>query len=206
MKSPAMDKHESKYFHTAELMDEALIELLDKKDYAYISAKELCEKAGVNRSTFYLHYESMDDLLKETVSRVLKGFYMSFGDNGELDKAISKGERNGVSLISERYMKPYLSFVKENRKVFVLAKSKPELFRSKEEYDFIFHNYLSPIMEIYGLPEWERAYVASYYLNGIVALVGNWVGGGCKEETEQISSLILQLVYPKWQTDAKKGN
>lgn len=52
-----MNKSESKYFATAARMDEAFLELIEKKDFAYITVKEICEKAGVNRSTFYLHYE-----------------------------------------------------------------------------------------------------------------------------------------------------
>lgn len=44
-------------------MDEAFIELLEKKDFAYITVKEICEKAGVNRSAFYPHYETLNDLL-----------------------------------------------------------------------------------------------------------------------------------------------
>ena len=58
-----MNKSESKYFNTALLMNEALLLLLEKKDYEFITVTEICQKAGVNRSTFYLHYESMDDLL-----------------------------------------------------------------------------------------------------------------------------------------------
>ena len=49
-------------------MDEALLCLLEKKEYEFISVKEVCRKAGVNRSTFYLHYEGMDDLLQEAVA------------------------------------------------------------------------------------------------------------------------------------------
>ena len=39
-----MNKHESKYFSTAILMDEALISLLDKKSIEFITVKEICEK------------------------------------------------------------------------------------------------------------------------------------------------------------------
>ena len=53
-------------------MDEAFLILLEKKDYDYITIKEICEKAGVNRSTFYLHYETLDDLLKESLSYIFK--------------------------------------------------------------------------------------------------------------------------------------
>ena len=51
-----MKNHESKYYNTALLMNEALLILLETKEYEFITIKEICEKAGVNRSTFYLHY------------------------------------------------------------------------------------------------------------------------------------------------------
>ena len=43
-----MNRSESKYFATAARMDEAFLELLEKKDFTYITVKEICEKAGVN--------------------------------------------------------------------------------------------------------------------------------------------------------------
>ena len=56
-----MNRSESRYFATAARMDEAFLTLLAKKDFEYITVKEICEVAGVNRSTFYLHYETMSD-------------------------------------------------------------------------------------------------------------------------------------------------
>ena len=73
-----MNKSESKYFNTAARMDEALILLLEKKDLEYITVKEICEKAGVNRSTFYLHYETISDLLNETLENINKRFLSYF--------------------------------------------------------------------------------------------------------------------------------
>lgn len=40
-----MNRSESKYFNTAVRMDEALISLLEKKDFQYITIKEICAKA-----------------------------------------------------------------------------------------------------------------------------------------------------------------
>ncbi|WP_432620447.1 hypothetical protein [Butyricicoccus sp.] len=40
-----MNKSESKYFHTAARMDEAFLTLLDEKDFAYITVKEICKRA-----------------------------------------------------------------------------------------------------------------------------------------------------------------
>ena len=65
-----MNKSESRYFATAARMDEAFLTLLAKKDFEYITVKEICEVAGVNRSTFYLHYETMSDLLSKVENLV----------------------------------------------------------------------------------------------------------------------------------------
>lgn len=66
-----MTQNESKYYNTACLMDEALIQLINEKDYDYITITEICKRAGVNRSTFYLHYETVDDLLKEAIKKMM---------------------------------------------------------------------------------------------------------------------------------------
>ena len=70
-----MNKSESKYFNTASKMDEAFLDLLSKKDFAYITVKEICDKAGVNRSTFYLHYETVSDLLSESIEYMNGQFF-----------------------------------------------------------------------------------------------------------------------------------
>ena len=76
-----MNKSESKYFNTALLMDEAFIALLEVKDFEYITVKEICKKAGVNRSTFYLHYETIADLANEAMEVVNKRFQSYFERN-----------------------------------------------------------------------------------------------------------------------------
>ena len=105
-----MNKQDSKYFNTASYMDEALLVLLEKKDYEFITVKEICQIAGVNRSTFYLHYEKMDDLLEETVNYVSNKF------NSKLKNIDADAEITKKILTSDKYLRPYLSFIKEKRK------------------------------------------------------------------------------------------
>lgn len=64
-----MNRNESKYFNTASKMNDALISLLNKKDFEYITIKDICEVANVNRSTFYLHYSNTYELLEEVIER-----------------------------------------------------------------------------------------------------------------------------------------
>lgn len=50
-----------------ESLREALIILMNEKNYYKISISELCHKAGVSRMAFYNNYESKDNLLKQII-------------------------------------------------------------------------------------------------------------------------------------------
>lgn len=117
-----MNKSESKYFNTALKMDDALVSLLQEKSLEFITVKEICQRAGVNRSTFYLHYETIDDLLSECVENTGKKF-VSYFENS--DSAFAENIRNAplndLILITPDYLLPYLKFVKENRAVLAAA-------------------------------------------------------------------------------------
>ena len=120
-----MNKSESKYYNTACLMDEAFILLLEKKEFKYITVKEICTKAGVNRSTFYLHYETMNDLLEESAQFVLKKFYESMqsvddfniahGEEG-INEFVTSSSLDNLYLITPKYLTPYLQFIRDNKK------------------------------------------------------------------------------------------
>ena len=79
-----MNKNESKYFNTAILFDEALIYLLENKDIEYITIKEICNKAGVNRSTFYLHYENKFYLKEKIYMKTDVSFIISIDSSFEM--------------------------------------------------------------------------------------------------------------------------
>lgn len=56
---------------TKQLLRTAFLALLAKKPVQSISIKELCEEAGVNRSTFYLHYKDVYDLQEQLEGELL---------------------------------------------------------------------------------------------------------------------------------------
>lgn len=113
-----MTKSESKYFNTARMMDEALIELLCKKDIQYISVKEICAKAGVNRSTFYLHYETISDLLEETIEHIQAEFQKSFHiEAGDFIEEIDKMPLN--ELIRRLIKNDFVFQCNRKRKIYL---------------------------------------------------------------------------------------
>ena len=100
-----MNKNESRYQSTAILFDEALINLLEYNDIDYITIKEICNKAGVNRSTFYLHYENISDLINECMEYVDQKFLSKFEQDTSLFiEKINESELDELYLIKSEYL------------------------------------------------------------------------------------------------------
>ena len=190
-----MNKQKSKYFNTAFLMDEALINLLNKKDIDYITVKEICEMAGVNRSTFYLHYESIDDLLDETMEYINKKFIEYFDDTAnDFINGIDTYSLDELNLIRKDYLRPYLIFIKDNKNIFRASLSNPRRMESLNRYNSLEKYIINPIMERFNIPENERKYLSSYYVHGIISIIEIWLKNGCKDDIEQLIKIIIKCV------------
>lgn len=61
------DKESSRVVKTKKVLKEAVVELLKQGDASLINVYSICQKAGINRTTFYNHYEDKDALLREMV-------------------------------------------------------------------------------------------------------------------------------------------
>ena len=189
-----MNKNESKYFKSAEKMHTALLTLLDSKDFELISVKEICETAGVNRSTFYLHYDNVNDLLQETVEAVYKDFFGRFGaQEPETIDVVDKNE-DELFLVTPKYLMPYLDFVEENQKLFYLMYEKNEMMGAEKTYETWFKTIFGPILTRFGVPQKEQPFIMVFYLKGIIGVVTEWVRGGCAESKDEIISVIQKCI------------
>lgn len=193
-----MNKSESKYFNTALRMDEALLALLEKKDLEYITVKELCHQAGVNRSTFYLHYETIADLVNETLEMVNQRFLSYFPQQEEeVLGNMGSREREDLVLVTREYLLPYLRFIRDNKKVYRAAFRNPSSMQAHTRYGELKQQILSPILERFEIPADHRPYYMAYYVEGIIAIVKEWLRQDCSDEVEMIADIIESCVRPK---------
>ena len=191
-----MNKAESKYFNTAVRLDKALLSLLEKKPFEYITISEICEDAGVNRSTFYLHYENTADLLKEATTYVLDNFASYF--SVDMESIASKYENcdlQELNFINEKYLHPYLSFIKENQRLFAAVLSQPTVFESKAIFQRLFDDVFNPILDRFHYPRDEQNYVMMFYLNGITAIITEWLMDACSKSIEDVSYIIHYCIF-----------
>ena len=191
-----MNKSESKYFKTAAKMDLALISLLKKKPLEYITVSEICKTAGVNRSTFYLHYETVGELLNECARYLLDNFLGYFTtDVKTVVKGLRDRELGDLVFTDEKYVMPYLTYIRENREVFRTAVLHNQIFAFEDVYNRMFESIFNPILDRFDYPQDCRQYVMKYYLNGIHAIVLEWLRNDCDRSAKEISEIICLCIY-----------
>lgn len=69
-----MPKENQRIAISKHLLKTSLLRLLQKKHITKISISELCQEAEINRTTFYRHYETPNDVLMEIASDYIKDF------------------------------------------------------------------------------------------------------------------------------------
>lgn len=76
MKNTIVNPTDPRIVKTKKRLKQAFKELvLLYDDFMSITVKELCDKAGLNRKTFYLHYKQVDELLLEVQDEYIEEFY-----------------------------------------------------------------------------------------------------------------------------------
>lgn len=185
-------------------MDEALLTLLESKDLEYVTVKEICEQAEVNRSTFYLHYETMGDLVNEALALVDARFLSYFAqDEKEIWNKLNGNELKDLVLITEDYLQPYLRFVSDNKKVYRAAFRNPDDVRANVRYGNLKRHILEPVLEKFGVPAALRKYYIVYYIKGIAAILREWLNDDCSDPVETIAAIIEDCVRPFHGTEGR---
>lgn len=179
-----MSKSEVKFQNTAKKMNSALIELLEEKEFSQITVLEVCKKANVNRSTFYSHYNNTYDLLEEV--------YVSFNKN--LDKYFNADDdlfEKDMS-ISINGTISYLEFIKDHRFFFKAYINNLNNFKHDEFYSAIKEKVLIPLLEKKKITNKTTVnYVAQFYLNGVAAIIKEWVFNDCSDDVDYIAEMII---------------
>ncbi len=185
-----MNKHKSKYLYTASLMNQALLELLEKKDIEFITTTEITKKAGVNRSTFYLHYENIYDLLEETINNLNTEFVTSFTESISRETI----KKDNAFLITNEFLVPYLNFCKKNKRILNLVHKKPQLFQSETVYNKMYSTIFYPAISQFIKEETKRIYYLEFYIQGALGIINKWIKLDCKTEIEELVAIIKDCI------------
>lgn len=94
------EKTDRRKTRTKQLLQKALIELIEEKGIHAITVSDLSERAGINRGTFYLHYRDTADFLEQLKAEMFDGLTRELGKVNPLEVAAyaEKGQAYPVSV------------------------------------------------------------------------------------------------------------
>lgn len=184
-------------------MDEAFLALLEQKDFAYITVKELCAAAGVNRSTFYLHYETMGDLLSESVSYMNEQFLACMqADSSTFITRLRDCPLEELYLITPAYLTPYLRYIQAHKRLFRAAVEYAAVLGMDRSYARMFRHVFTPILERFSVPEADRAYLMAFYIHGLMAVISEWLRKDCADPIPRMIAVMQRCVRQQGEAKA----
>ena len=68
--------------------------------------------------------------------------------------------------------------------------------QTEAQYNGISDFFLRPIMKRFHIPETEQKYWIAFFVNGSMAIVREWINGGCRESVEEIETVMLHCIRP----------
>ena len=158
---------------TKQLLKTSLLEMLREKSIHKISVRELCQNAGVNRSTFYKYYESpyalMSELCSEIYENVVENFPPTISIAKELEKLLCYYNKNLA--ISRLLLNNNLDSTLQQRL-----------------FDTIYQNARTAYQK--DMTDTRFDYVFKYCHAGAQAIVRHWLN---KEERESPAEIALLL-------------
>ena len=164
------------------LFKNALMDLLKEKgSVAKISVRELCDRAELNRSTFYAHYQEPNDLLIEIETELL----------GATEEHLKKiGAENDIG--AHKYILSILQYIRQNDKPFraLLIDSTDPEFRSRFMQQSIIQFVDNLRIE---LPKELEQYIFSYILNGSTGIIIQWIRSDYAADENEIVNLLFSI-------------
>ncbi len=169
-------KNNRRVIMTKKIIKDTFIEMLEKEDISKIHIRDLCNKADINRSTFYKYYDSQYSVLAEMEQELLEQIK----------------EKCDIKSDNSKNLCNMLSFLQSNKKVYKI------LFNSSTNHSFAKKIFDLPII-LESLNEKIPCkdnfnYKQTYILQGGYHIVFDWLNNDCKESPEIISDILINCI------------
>ena len=176
-------KEDRRVAMTKRMLKETLTEMLREMDIYHISIRDLCQRADINRSTFYKYYGNQFDLLADMENDLLVF----------LSKTIAEFADNPGKIIENscRYMEQHLEFGRliVNNNVDPLFPQK--LFSLAALRESVIHTSA-------GRPDpAEQEYLFNYVIYGAYRIIWLWLNKEHRESPQQMAQLLIQFIRLK---------
>ena len=103
------------------------------------------------------------------------------------------GPLHGIPLFL-MYLVPYLTFVRDNRKLICLMYDKHDLMGAEKMYTNWFREIFRPILTRFGVSDTEQPFIMIFFLKGLLGVVTEWIQTDCEMPIEEMIAIIRKCI------------
>lgn len=161
---------------------QALLIIMDKKEFKNITVKEITAKAGLDRKTFYRHFETKEDVLRLYADMACQDYISELKNQHSLTTfTISKTYFS----ICQKHMPFFQTLEKNNLLIFVL--------QAFDEYLPIIHKFFDP-NNTADETVYHSEYALSFYTGGFWNISAKWIRDGATKTPEEMANLVEKVM------------
>lgn len=152
------------------------------KPLGRITVREVCEQAGINRSTFYAHYRDVYDVGESVEKRMSEMAGETFMNRLESGGSMRKGFEGLFEFIRE-YREFYLLYLEDSRRIRAIEMmTEPYQGRLKQ---------VDP-KDLGCVVEGEIEYRQDFFTAGVAAMLYRWLKNDCRETPGELFEILMR--------------
>ncbi|MDD2979938.1 MAG: TetR-like C-terminal domain-containing protein [Hespellia sp.] len=162
-----------------------LAKLMQEKSVREITVKELVDAVDINRSTFYLHYSDIYQMLDSIEAEL----------EAEIMEAIQTHPLNPVDKDTSPFVEQFFIILEENQDICraLLGPHGDMTFVANIE-KIIAENVMNKDVSLSNKNVLDIAYASAFCLSGCVGLIKTWLNGTLKESPHHMAELTHTLI------------
>ena len=175
-----MKQTDARVRYTKWIIEKSFLSLLREKPCARITVTELCQRAEINRATFYKHYLDIPDLLEKLESELFDTIRSVFSES---------------PIPYETFMLRLLNYLRENSEKVSLLSSEHGLPGFLSRAFALCAEYGYPLFteRLAAMDEPLRLLIYGYITQGTGGLLSTWIRSGMRQSPEELNALLLSL-------------
>ncbi len=169
---------------TARRIREALLYYMEQDTEPAVA--QICERAGIHRSTFYRHYTDVPDLMEQTEEEIQKGLFRTAGGEGHfLDRLRA----------SPGALEPLIEYIRENRHFYLVYLRSPGRFPLRSGFRPFWTSRILPLFRTHGVEsEAHMQYYFDYVKAGFLTVIRRWLENGCEESPRELAEILYHML------------
>lgn len=169
---------------TKRMIREALVGLLKTKPLEKIKVNELCECSGVNRATFYRHYESIHDVLRE--------IEMEFIRQMPRPAVLPKTEEEARSHV--KAVCAYFYGHGDMIRLLFLNRTDGDMMQGMSDFYSSFLEVRKKTMPVADVDEDTAKAIVALISGGGYCLLRQWILGDIRKTPDQIADILCNVI------------